>query len=45
MDWHTNKNMLASFKDHFIPYEGYGLDGVEPFPGGLFIYLLSVLSS
>jgi hypothetical protein len=37
VDWYDNKAVMASFRDQFTPYEGYGgLDWSKPFSGTLF---------
>ena len=38
VDFLTNKSVITSFRDQFLPYEGYGgnLDWSKPFPGTLF---------
>ena len=38
VDFLSNKSVITSFRDQFLPYEGYGgnLDWSKPFPGTLF---------
>ena len=38
VDFLSNKSVVTSFRDQFLPYEGYGgnLDWSKPFPGTLF---------